>query len=330
MLLRLRTGPPRRQRGAASVRVVFGLAALLLVVLALGVGRLRAGGSVGAKGGPVFIQRLDGVAAEALLPPAPKPFLDRHRVVAYYGNPLAPQMGILGEYPPAELIRRLRAQAAAYQALSPERTIVPAIHLIYAVAQERAGRDGTYLLRMEDELIDRWVRLTQDEGMLLFLDIQFGKSTIEREFPHVARFLREPNVHLALDPEFAWGPDEFPLVDIGHIDGAVVNRAQDLLQQIVIENRLPNKILVIHQFRPDMLKNKASIRPSAWVETVIDADGFGAPLVKLDQWQRVIRDENVQRPGIKLFYQQDAKSGGLMSEADVMALTPSPLVIIYQ
>jgi hypothetical protein len=133
-----------------------------------------------------------------------------------------------------------------------------------------------------------------------------------------------------LDPEFAWGPNELPLVDIGHIDAAVVNRTQVLLERLVLEHRLPNKILVVHQFRPDMLKNKAAIRPSEWVETVIDADGFGPPGLKLEQWDRVIRDDNVQRPGIKLFYKQDAKSGGLMSEADVMALTPAPLVIIYQ
>jgi hypothetical protein len=202
--------------------------------------------------------------------------------------------------------------------------------MIYAVAQEEPGTEGLYLARMEDELVERWVRLTAENNMLLFLDIQFGRSTIDREFSHIAPFLRYPHVHVALDPEFAWGPNQFPLVDIGHIDDAVVNRAQDLLQRLVLEHRLPNKILVVHQFRPDMLKNKAAIRASEWVETVIDADGFGSPGLKLSQWDRIIREDNVQRAGIKLFYKQDAKSGGLMSEADVMALTPAPLVIIYQ
>jgi hypothetical protein len=327
MSLRLRTGPPRRQRNLDAVAGV-GLALAAVVALGFGATRCLSGGSDGDRA--VRIEQLDGVAAEALLPPRPKPFLDRHRVVAYYGNPLAPQMGILGEYPPAEVVRRLRAQADVYQQLSPDRTVVPAIHLIYAVAQDRPGAEGIYLVRMEDELIEEWVRLTRDENLLLFLDIQFGRSTIDREFPHVAPFLVHPHVHLALDPEFAWRPDQYPLIDIGQIDAAVVNRAQDLLQQIAIEHRLPNKILVVHQFRPDMLKNKAAIRPSEWVETVIDADGFGSPFLKRDQWDRVIRDDNVPRAGIKLFYKHDARSGGLMSEADVMALTPTPLVIIYQ
>lgn len=327
MSLRLRTGPPRRHRQHEAAGVV-GLG--LVAAVALGFGAARLFGSETGATGPVRIQQLDGVAAEALLPPRPKPFLNRHRVVAYYGNPLAAQMGILGEYEPDEVIRRLREQAEVYQRLSPDRTIAPAIHLIYAVAQEKPGAEGVYLLRMDDELMEEWVRITRENGLQLILDIQFGRSTIDREFPHVAPFLKEPHVHLALDPEFAWGPDEYPLIDIGHIDAAVVNRAQELLEQFIIEHRLPNKMLVVHQFRPDMLKNKVSIRPSAWVETVIDADGFGSPSLKLDQWNRVIRDDNVQLPGIKLFYQQDAKNGGLMSEADVMALTPTPVVIIYQ
>jgi hypothetical protein len=328
MSLRLRTGPPRRRRNYDAVAGV-GLA--LAAVAAFSVGAARWwGGGAGATAGPVRIQPLDGVAAEALLPPRPKPFLDRHRIVSYYGNPLVAQMGVVGEYPPEEVVRRLRAQADVYQQLSPDRTVVPAVHMIYAVAQENPGPEGNYVARMDDELVERWVRLTAEQGMLLFLDIQFGRSNIEREFPHVAPFLKYPHVHLAIDPEFAWGPNEYPLVDIGHIDGSAVNRAQDLLERLTIENRLPNKILVVHQFRPAMLTNKAVIRPSEWVETVIDADGFGSASLKLSQWDRVIREDNVQRAGIKLFYKQDVKSGGLMSEADVMALTPAPLVIIYQ
>ena len=330
MTLRLRTGPRRRHRDWEGIAVV---GAGLVLLAALGAGTVRLCG-VPARGesapAAVRIQPLDGVAAEALLPPRPRPFLTTHRVVAYYGNPLVPQMGILGEYEPEELVRRLRAQADVYQRLSPDRTVVPAIHMIYAVAQDNPGREGAYLLRMDDELVDRWVQLTRDNGMLLFLDIQFGRSSIDREFPHVAPFLKQPHVHLAIDPEFAWGPDEYPLIDIGHIDGSVVNRAQELLERLAVENRLPNKMLVVHQFRPDMLTNKAAIRPSDWVETVIDADGFGRRDIKLDQWDRVIREDNVQRPGIKLFYKHDARSGGLMSEDEVMALTPTPLVIIYQ
>jgi hypothetical protein len=328
MTIRLRDAPPRPHSQTWRRRMLLGAGLGALTVAA--VGWQRSCSVDGTDRAPVRIEWLDAAAAEALLPPRPKPFLNQRRIVAYYGNPLAPQMGILGEYEPEEVVRRLRAQADVYQRLSPDRTVVPALHFIYAVAQERPGPEGLYLLRMDDELVWRWVQLAQEHGMLLVLGVQLGRSTIDREFAHVAPFLTEENVHLALDPEFAWGPEEYPLVDIGHVDGATVNRAQELLERLIIERRLPNKVLIVHQFRPDMLTNKAAIRPSDWVETVIDADGLGSSSLKLDQWNRVIRQDNVARAGIKLFYKQDAQNGGLMSEADVMGLTPAPLVIIYQ
>lgn len=331
MAIRLRSGRPRRRSplSPAAGLLIVPLAVLALVFLGLQHG-------TGDSPPPFRIARLDAAIADGSLsarapaPLPPQPFLVTHRIVSYYGNPLAAQMGVLGEDTPDATIARLKQQAAVYQSLSPDRTVVPAVHFIYAVAQDNPGPDGTYLLRMDDSLIRQWVQLTKENGLLLFLDIQFGRSSIDREFPHVAPYLLEPHVHLALDPEFAWGPDEYPLIDIGHIDASVVNRAQALLEQLVIENRLPNKILVVHQFRPDMLTNKAGILPSDRVETVIDADGFGPSSVKLAQWNQVIRDDNVQRAGIKLFYKHDAATGHLLTEQEVMALTPTPLVIIYQ
>ena len=336
MTLRLDTLLPGYRR--LPLPAVAGLGALVAVALLSAV--IWVGGGESGTGS-FRIERVEGAAAPvapsparraaaALGPHTPQPFLDKHRVVSYYGNPLAAQMGIVGEHEPPEVLRRLRAQTEVYQRLSPDRKVVPAIHFIYAVAQGHPGQEGLYLLHMKDELVRQWVDLTRENGMLLFLDIQFGRSTIDREFTHVAPYLKEPHVHLALDPEFAWAPNEYPHVDIGSLDGATINRTQELLEQFIQEHRLPNKILIVHQFRPDMLTNKASIRPSEWVETVIDADGFGPRNVKLGQWNQVIRGDNVERAGIKLFYKQDAQIDRLWTEEEVMALSPTPLIIIYQ
>ena len=164
-------------------------------------------------------------------------FLDVYRVIAYYGNPLTPDMGIVGQYPPEEVVRRLKAQADVYRPLSPDREIIPAIDLVYAVAQLDPGPDGQYLLRMGDGLVQDWIRITKEEGILLFLDIQIGRSTVEAEVSRVLPFLSEEHVHLALDPEFAWGSTETPGVDIGHLDGADVNRAIDLVDQYVAREK---------------------------------------------------------------------------------------------
>ena len=258
------------------------------------------------------------------------PFLAAYRVVAYYGNPLTADMGIVGQYPPEEVVRRLKAQADVYRPLSPDREIIPAIDLVYAVAQVDPGPDEQYLLRMDDRLVRDWIRITKEHGMLLFLDIQIGRSTVEAEVSRVLPFLSEEHVHLALDPEFAWGSTETPGVDIGHLDGADVNRAIDLVDQYIAQEKLGKKVLVVHQFRQGMLTNRESIRWSGSVDVVIDADGFGAPAGKLAQWKVVMEQGAVQRAGIKLFYEQDAAQGGLLSEEDVMELRPTPLIIIYQ
>lgn len=268
-------------------------------------------------------------AAQLSLPPLapPRPFLTEHRIVAYYGNPLTPVLGVLGEQDITQTIARLRAQADAYVPLSTDREIVPALHLIYAVAQDRPGEDGSYLLRMDDTLVDQYVRLTRENGMLLILDIQLGRSSVEKELPRIYKWLVNENVHVALDPEFAWGDNLLPGEDIGHVTGEQVNRAQQMLQQFTKEYLLPTKVLIVHQFLPGMVKNKSAIKAYDRVELVFDADGYGSRNVKLGSWNRVIVDDNVERAGIKLFYKYDTQ---LMSPAEVLNLDPKPLVIIYQ
>jgi hypothetical protein len=265
-------------------------------------------------------------AAQAPAQPA-APFLSNHQIVSYYGTPLAPGLGILGQGSQAEVIGWLRTQVDAYAALDPERPVQPALHLIYALAQAAPGADGLYLGRLSDAIVEEYIALARENGLLLFLDIQMGRSTIAYEVGNVARFLAEPHVHLALDPEFAWGPGVTPVEDIGHLTAAQVNEAQAMLQGIAHENGLPGKILIVHQFRYSMLPDKSAIGAYDGVELVIDMDGFGPPAAKLATYDAVITRDAVQYPGAKLFYEHDVP---LMSPADVLALQPQPVVVIYQ
>lgn len=281
---------------------------------------------------PVAAARADAAQADATLislPPLapPRPFLAEHRIVAYYGNPLTEILGVLGEQDGPKTVERLRAQADAYVPVSTDRTIVPALHFIYAVAQQYPGEDGSYLLRMDDALVEQYVQLAKENGMLLFLDIQMGRSTVEKELPRIAKWLTYEHVHVALDPEFAWGETLQPGEDIGHLTGEQINRAQQMLQRFTMEHLLPTKILIVHQFLPGMVKNKAVIKSYDRVELVFDADGYGNRNVKIGSWNRVIVDDNVQLAGIKLFYKYDIQ---LMTPADVLTLEPKPVVIIYQ
>lgn len=337
MTIRLRRAPPRRRRTAypALPAAVAVAAAAAVVWFALGGpssrddARLRIESLpvAPAEATPAATMMVDGALIS--LPPLapPRPFLTQHRIVSVYGNPLSPALGALGEQSPEQTVIRLRAQADAYARLSDDRKVVAAMHLIYAVAQSHPGEDGTYLARMDGELVERYVRLTRDNGLLLFLDIQVGRSTVEAEMRHIFKYLAHDHVHAALDPEFAWGQTGVPGEDIGSLDAAQINRAQQMLQGFAVERRLPTKILVVHQFLPGMVKNKQALRTYDRVELVIDADGFGPRHVKLGSWERVIREDSVQLAGIKLFYRQDRD---LMSPADVLALEPRPVIVIYQ
>jgi len=257
----------------------------------------------------------------------PAPLLATHRIVSFYGHPLAPVLGVLGEQQGEATVARLRAQADAYLPLSDDREIQPALHLIYAVAQASPGSDGLYLGRMSDALVERYVTLARDNGLLLFLDIQMGRSTVDTEFAHVAPFLAEDHVHLALDPEFAWGAGVTPVEDIGYLSAAQINRAQALLGEMAVSRALSGKVLIIHQFRPGMVREKAAVARFEGVEVVYDMDGFGPPAAKLATWERVIVQDGVANAGVKLFYRYDVP---LMSPADVLALEPRPAVVIYQ
>jgi hypothetical protein len=180
---------------------------------------------------------------------------------------------------------------------------------------------------MSEEVVEPYIRLAREHGLLLFLDIQIGRSSIEAELPLIYKYLEHEHVHLALDPEFAWPPGVTPVSSIGHLTGAQINRAQEMLQQFAAERGLPTKILVVHQFRLDMIRGKADIRAHERVELVIDMDGFGNQAVKLDSWNAVIRNEPVGLPAIKLFYGYDTN---LMTPADVLGLEPRPVMVIYQ
>jgi hypothetical protein len=133
-------------------------------------------------------------------------------------------------------------------------------------------------------------------------------------------------VDLALDPEYGMSTCEVPGKQIGRLAAADVNGALDRLEAIIARNRLPPKVLMVHQFRLDMLPDKRKIRRSATVDLVLNMDGFGSQSLKRTSYQAVMR-EPFAFAGIKLFYRQDVS---LFTPAQVMSLKPIPSVVVYQ
>jgi hypothetical protein len=265
--------------------------------------------------------------------PAPLPgsILPNKRIVAYYGNPLSKRMGILGEVPPDEMLKRLDREVRAWERADSATPVVPALHLIAVVAQGSAGRDGLYRARMGDSLIERVYGWAQRQKGIMFLDIQVAKSTVQAELPRLTTFLSRPDVHLGLDPEFSMKRGGAPGKRIGTYDAADINYAIDFLADLVQKHNLPPKVLVVHRFTRPMLTNASKIKLDPRVQVVIHMDGWGPPWMKIDSYQAYVYAEPVQYTGFKLFYKNDTKKGNpLMKPADVLALFPKPVYIQYQ
>jgi hypothetical protein len=278
---------------------------------------------------PEFAQAPALAADAALLATAPAagPLLPEYRIVTYYGHPHDPNMGIVGEHAMEELADLLRAEAANYAAADPSRPVIPAFELIATVAQRVPGADGTYLLDTDHKTLKRYIEYAEAHGMLVVLDLQIGRSTVAAEIEKVRKLLARPNVHLALDPEFAVAEGETPGEHIGSIDAADVQYAQQVLAEIAAAHGIPPKILIVHQFREDMIANKDQLAPYHGVQLVIDADGYGVSELKTVVYNLLVRDELIEFGGVKLFYRQDVP---VMSAKEILALVPAPDVVIYQ
>jgi hypothetical protein len=266
-------------------------------------------------------------------PPDPLPgsILPARRIVAFYGNPLSRRMGILAAKPVDSMLARLDREVAKWAAADSATPVQPALHLIAVVAQGSPGKDGKYRQRADTGLIERVYSWAQQRNALLFLDVQLGRSTLKDELPRLIPFLKRPDVHLGLDPEFAMGPKGVPGTRIGSLDASDVNEASALLDSLVTADSLPPKVLVVHRFTRDMLTHFDRIVVNPRVQVVIDMDGWGPPWMKRESYRRYVARYPVEYTGFKLFYHNDTKAGDpLMKPKDVLALFPKPLYIQYQ
>ncbi len=251
--------------------------------------------------------------------------LDSNLLVAWYGNPHTSQMGVLGEYTGEALASGLAEQAKAFGTLTAKR-IQPAYELVTVVAQDRAGADGKWRRRETPSVIDQMLANARSHHFKLILDVQVGHSDVRSELEYVRRYMEEPDVYLALDPEFHMWEGQQPGKVIGHTLSADVNYAIDFLAAIIAAKDLPPKVLIAHQFTINMLPDKERVRNLPGVDVVLDMDGWGGRPLKLAIYRMVMR-KPLRYAAIKLFYQKD---DDILDPRAVMALTPTPSVVIYQ
>ena len=256
----------------------------------------------------------------------PSTFLDKNVLVTWYGNPWSERMGILGRLEDKALADGLKKQAAGYAAVTNKK-VIAAYELVTIIGQPQPGRDGRYRRRESYDVIDRMLREARAAGFKLILDVQTGHSTVLDELCYLSRYLQEPDVYLALDPEFSMGDGGVPGERIGTMSAEEVNNAIDVLEYVQARYQLPRKVLMVHQFTMAMLPDKEKIWSSPSIDVVLVADGFGHPALKRHTYSMVLRQRALAFSGFKLFYIQDTD---LLQPSEVLALSPPPSVVIYQ
>lgn len=254
------------------------------------------------------------------------------RIVAYYGNLYSKKMGVLGEYPPKELWRKLRAEVAAWEKIDPATPVQPAIHYIAAVGQGIPMKDGSYCKRMPEQQIDSALAIAKMGDAIVFLDLQVALSNVKKEVPKLEKYLKMPHVNLGIDPEFSMKDGSIPGRKIGTMDASDINFCSDYLAKIVRDNNLPPKILIVHRFTQGMVKNYKNIKLHPEVQIVMNMDGWGEPILKFSTYKSYISREPVQFTGFKLFYKNDLrkKPNHMLTPAELMVLKPQPIYIQYQ
>jgi hypothetical protein len=283
-------------------------------------------GSGAGKDEPASTAAGDSPPADAPreLPRGGRSVLPEHRVVAFYGAPQSRELGALGIGKPDAAARRLARHAKPYG--TDARPALPALELITVIANADAGGDGMYRSRLQDAVIRRYLRAARRAKALLLLDIQPGRSDFFTETTRLEKWLKRPDVGLALDPEWRVGDGEVPGQVIGHVESPEVNATSAWLAKLVARENLPEKLLVIHQFTDDMV-DETALKPRDGLAIVLNADGFGGRAVKRAKYHAFTRQAPGFYPGFKLFFEEDEN---LMSPRSVLRLRPPPDFVVYE
>ena len=249
------------------------------------------------------------------------------RLIAMYGHPSTSGLGVLGEQGPDEGVERLRSIAAGYDADGS--AILPAFEIIATVASASAGADGDYSTGTKLDQIKPWVEAAAANDMYVVLDLQPGRTDFLSQAKIYEEFLRLPHVGLALDPEWRLKPHEVHLQQIGTVDAAEINQVVDWLAGIVREDALPQKLLIVHQFRYSMITNRQQIKTPPELAVLVHMDGQGSMQAKYSTWNALtsMADAEQFHWGWKNFYDEDFPNA---TPQQVLALTPSPVFVSFQ
>ena len=248
-------------------------------------------------------------------------------MVGFSGAPNSSALGPLtGDLNQADA--RLREQSAPYDQDRPKQ---PVYELIATRAISNPGPDGNYRAHVSDQTVDDYLANARRNGAILLLGIQPGRADFTEEVRHYDRWLSQPDVGVALDPEWAVGSDEVPGKTFGSVTGAKLNQIADHLSGIVRQNNLPQKPMIYHQLASKVIRDEQQLAPHPDLAMVKSVDGIGSPQLKEATWRQLVATKPPYvAAGFKLFYDEDQRSGPLMTPQQVLGLNPKPEYVLYE
>jgi hypothetical protein len=262
------------------------------------------------------------------LPRGGRVLFPENRLVGYCGTPGAPALGELQGNLPAKA-KALETQAARY---AQGRKVLLVFELIAVVVQGSPGPDGKYRRRVDSSVVDAYLAAARKSKALLLLNIQPGQSDFLSEVQSFETYLREPDVGVALDPEWAMKPKQRPGVFFGQTTGEIINEVAEYLSHIVEEGALPEKALVFHEVNRGVVKDESAVKPYPGVATIKSVDGLGPMHAKIATYGNLMEVMAAGvHPGFKLFFDEDQRGGyKIMTAPQVLALSPPPEYVMYE
>jgi hypothetical protein len=272
--------------------------------------------------------RLAVVMTGVQLPGGGQDIVPMHRIVALYGRPGVPSLGALGAQGLSASIARVKQLAASYRALS-KTPVVPTFEIIASVATAAPGPDDSYSNEAPVAALRPWVQAAAAAGMYVILDLQPGRDSFLAQAKVYQSLLRLPNVGLALDPEWKLQPGQLPLHQVGSVSVTQVNSVITWLARLTAQYRLPQKLLVLHEFKLGEIVDERNIDTrNDDLAILMDMDGQGTPAVKQQTWDVTIAAAPPGVPfGWKNFFTKDQP---MLSPSQTMAKSPQPVMISYE
>ena len=267
--------------------------------------------------------------AELTLPRGGRTVFPRYRLVGYSGVTGAKTLGRLGTGPLDQRVKEMERRAKPYTA---GREIMPVLEIIATVVQGSPGGDGKYRTRMPDKQIETYLKSARKHKAILLLNIQPGRSEFLTEAKAYEKWLKQPDVGVAVDPEWAMDKGQVPGRAYGHTTGQELDEVASYLAGLVKRNDLPEKVMVYHQVSVSVVRKESGLKKHAGVAVVKSVDGLGPPGPKINTY-RVVNESTPSHvhPGFKLFYTEDRRDNGrLMTPKEVLALKPRPEYVLYE